>query len=1009
MCQTTFLPHMEGARKPQEPPISLLLLLQNQHTQPFASLSFLDYISSSSRQTLPCVSWSYDRVQADNNDYWTECFNALEQGRQYVDNPTGGKVDEALVRSATVHSWPHSNVLDISMLSSQDVVRTLLSLQPFLQDAIQKKRTGRTWENIQHVQGPLTWQQFHKMAGRGTYGSEESPEPLPIPTLLVGYDKDFLTISPFSLPFWERLLLDPYGGHRDVAYIVVCPENEALLEGAKTFFRDLSAVYEMCRLGQHKPICKVLRDGIMRVGRTVAQKLTEELVSEWFSQPWGSEESDNHSRLKLYAQVCRHHLAPYLATLQLDSSLLIPPKYQTPPAAAQAQVPPGSAGPLASNPGSATPSAGSAFNPTSNGSSLNPAASSSASGSAGPPVSTSASAPIISQISTTSSSGFSGSVGGQNPSTGANAAERTQGSLGCAGDTEPGQSSSQPSQDGQESVTERERIGIPTEPDSADSQAYPPAVVIYMVDPFTYTAEEDSTSGNFWLLSLMRCYTEMLDNLPEHMRNSFILQIVPCQYMLQTMKDEQVFYIQYLKSMAFSVYCQCRRPLPTQIHIKSLTGFGPAASIEMTLKNPERPSPIQLYSPPFILAPIKDKQTEPGETLGEASQKYNVLFVGYCLSHDQRWLLASCTDLHGELLETCVVNIALPNRSRRSKVSARKIGLQKLWEWCVGIVQMTSLPWRVVIGRLGRLGHGELKDWSILLGECSLQTISKRLKDVCRMCGISAADSPSILSACLVAMEPQGSFVVMPDAVTMGSVFGRSTALNMQSSQLNTPQDASCTHILVFPTSSTIQVAPANYPNEDGFSPNNDDMFVDLPFPDDMDNDIGILMTGNLHSSPNSSPVPSPGSPSGIGVGSHFQHSRSQGERLLSREAPEELKQQPLALGYFVSTAKAENLPQWFWSSCPQAQNQCPLFLKASLHHHISVAQTDELLPARNSQRVPHPLDSKTTSDVLRFVLEQYNALSWLTCNPATQDRTSCLPVHFVVLTQLYNAIMNIL
>ena len=892
------------------------------------------------------------------------------------------------------------------MLSSQDVVRMLLSLQPFLQDAIQKKRTGRTWENIQHVQGPLTWQQFHKMAGRGTYGSEESPEPLPIPTLLVGYDKEFLTISPFSLPFWERLLLEPYGGHRDVAYIVVCPENEALLEGAKTFFRDLSAVYEMCRLGQHKPICKVLRDGIMRVGKTVAQKLTEELVSEWFNQPWSSEESDNHSRLKLYAQVCRHHLAPYLATLQLDSGLLMPPKHQSPPAEAQGQATPGNAGSLPSNSGSGAPPAGSAFNPTSS-SSANPTTSSS-SASSGPPGSSAASAPGITQMNTTSSSGFGGGVGGQNPSAGGSSTDRTPGNVAC-GDTEPGQSCTQSSQDGQDSVTERERIGIPTEPDSADSHAYPPAVVIYMVDPFTYTAEEDSSSGNFWLLSLMRCYTEMLDHLPEHMRSSFILQIVPCQYMLQTMKDEHVFYIQYLKSMAFSVYCQCRRPLPTQIHIKSLTGFGPAASIEMTLKNPERPSPIQLYSPPFILAPIKDKQTEPGETFGEASQKYNVLFVGYCLSHDQRWLLASCTDLHGELLETCVVNIALPSRSRKSKVSARKVGLQKLWEWCLGIVQMTSLPWRVVIGRLGRLGHGELKDWSILLGECSLQTISKQLKDVCRMCGISAADSPSILSACLVAMEPQGSFVVMPDAVTMGSVFGRSTALNMQSSQLNTPQDASCTHILVFPTSSTIQVAPANYPNEDGFSPNNDDMFVDLPFPDDMDNDIGILMTGNLHSSPNSSPVPSPGSPSGIGVGSHFQHSRSQGERLLSREAPEELKQQPLALGYFVSTAKAENLPQWFWSSCPQARNQCPLFLKASLHHHISVAQTDELLPARTSQRAPHPLDSKTTSDVLRFVLEQYNALSWLTCNPATQDRTSCLPVHFVVLTQLYNAIMNML
>lgn len=44
-----------------------------------------------------------------------------------------------------------------------------------------------------------------------------------------------------------------------------------------------------------------------------------------------------------------------------------------------------------------------------------------------------------------------------------------------------------------------------------------------------------------------------------------------------------------------------------------------------------------------------------------------------------------------------------------------------------------------------------------------------------------------------------------------------------------------------------------------------------------------------------------------------------------------------------------------------------------------------------------------------RFVLEQYNALSWLTCDPATQDRRSCLPVHFVVLTQMYNFIKNML
>lgn len=50
-----------------------------------------------------------------------------------------------------------------------------------------------------------------------------------------------------------------------------------------------------------------------------------------------------------------------------------------------------------------------------------------------------------------------------------------------------------------------------------------------------------------------------------------------------------------------------------------------------------------------------------------------------------------------------------------------------------------------------------------------------------------------------------------------------------------------------------------------------------------------------------------------------------------SHEEVPNLLQQPLALGYFVSTAKAGPLPDWFWSACPQAHNQCPLFLKVLL------------------------------------------------------------------------------
>lgn len=76
-------------------------------------------------------------------------------------------------------------------------------------------------------------------------GTDESPEPLPIPTFLVGYEYDFVVLSPFGLPYWEKLLLDPFGSQRDVGYLVVCPDSEALLSNAKSFFRDLTAVYEV--------------------------------------------------------------------------------------------------------------------------------------------------------------------------------------------------------------------------------------------------------------------------------------------------------------------------------------------------------------------------------------------------------------------------------------------------------------------------------------------------------------------------------------------------------------------------------------------------------------------------------------------------------------------------------------------------------------------------------------------------------------------------------------------
>lgn len=43
-------------------------------------------------------------------------------------------------------------------------------------------------------------------------GTEDQCEPQPIPSLLVGYDKDWLALSPFSIKYWVNLPLFFLGG-----------------------------------------------------------------------------------------------------------------------------------------------------------------------------------------------------------------------------------------------------------------------------------------------------------------------------------------------------------------------------------------------------------------------------------------------------------------------------------------------------------------------------------------------------------------------------------------------------------------------------------------------------------------------------------------------------------------------------------------------------------------------------------------------------------------------------
>lgn len=86
------------------------------------------------------------------------------------------------------------------------------------------------------------------------------------------------------------------------------------------------------------------------------------------------------------------------------------------------------------------------------------------------------------------------------------------------------------------------------------------------------------------------------------------------------------------------------------------------------------------------MAPLRAKSEAP-ESFGIAGpEECAVLYLSYCLSEDQSWLLAVATDDRGEIFETATINIDIPNRKRRKRASARRIGLQKLMDFILSVM-----------------------------------------------------------------------------------------------------------------------------------------------------------------------------------------------------------------------------------------------------------------------------------------------------------------------------------
>ncbi|KAG6463858.1 hypothetical protein O3G_MSEX014109 [Manduca sexta] len=186
----------------------------------------------------------------------------------------------------------------------------------------------------------------------------------------------------------------------------------------------------------------------------------------------------------------------------------------------------------------------------------------------------------------------------------------------------------------------------------------------------------------------------------------------------------------------------------------------------------------------------------------------------------------------------------------------------------------------------------------------------------------------------------------------------------------------------------------------------NDMMFlnVDMGDEDMADDNINDLLIGDMFNNmwaPNS-PRRADDEPGGSPAPAHHpahHHQAHEGQQ----EQVGTVLQQPLALGYLVSTAPLGAMPGWWWAGCGHLRDACPAFLKNALHLHSVHAADDFTSLTQRRDHNTHPLDSQTTTDVLRYVLEGYNALSWLALDGNTHDRLSCLPLHVQVLMQLYH------
>nr|CAD2188210.1 unnamed protein product [Meloidogyne enterolobii] len=651
-----------------------------------------------------------------------------------------------------------------------------------------------------------------------------------------------------------------------------------------------------------------------------------------------------------------------------------------------------------------------------------------------------------------------------------------------------------------------------------------------LVNVFEMSTEFSERFEALATAAFLRAWNNFLSLLNFNRRSQLQLELLPlrkvydyCAFMGMSLNDQQcnagsrISAWDELRRLSFSIYTQPRLVhlnIAQEVLSKSMTKFGTAEKIkDIFLTFGDNMFLLKQNCSPFLLAPernihfLSHGSSNPSTTSGSGntggsfgsqhsgghklqllSPDERILFLAYCLIADGKWLCASVTDERGSLLDTTLINLNVPSEDTLPPLEQQKEwkhkerhsqiadALQRLWLFVRSVMLGQEVhQWRLVINRMGKLGHTEFKIWNDLLSKRSLKAYNSSLKNNqsnsdglsastsflnnCLSCSNShgSHETPAILSACLVSTEGEphlrvfgspcasansldtqspGNVGVSNTNSNTSNVIGSSSTSNIGNSastktggskgagrhsllqaqqwaavqqQLQaSPDDRSLTHIIVFPTILNVSCQQQEDIMHGGID---DDVFADF---------LGNCFGGE-------------GAPDGMELVEDLVF--DEGPRN-EEEAP--IDNQPMAIGYTITTAPVWplsaigsslsldcGLSDAFWYNCPPAARHRRLtHLKSSLHiNSTNLLQTDDYQQTTgknvgtsgNQQSgnattgtdklAPNPLDLPNTDDILRYVLERQNALSWLNLDPVSGSRYSCLPIHMQAIHRLAESI----